>query len=80
MALDIYGQRKARNVARHHQNVNGKRGHTTAAMDKQMNTMCKSLKALGMEMDIEKLPDLGPCDIISELEETNKDENNKKNQ
>jgi len=33
------------------------------AMDKQMETMCKSLKTLGMEMDEVDLPDLGPCDI-----------------
>ncbi len=33
------------------------------AMDTNMQNMCKSLKALGAELDIEKLPDLGPCDI-----------------
>jgi len=32
-------------------------------MDKQMENMCKSLKQLGSEIDIEKLPDLGPCEI-----------------
>lgn len=35
------------------------------AMDQQMENMCKSLKALGMELDEVKLPDLGPCDIVS---------------
>ena len=33
------------------------------AMDSQMVNMCKSLKQLGSEIDIEKLPHLGPCDI-----------------
>jgi len=33
------------------------------AMDKQMVNMCKSLKQLGSEIDIDKLPHLGPCDI-----------------
>lgn len=36
------------------------------AMDTQMQNMCKSLKTLGMEMDVINLPDLGACDI-SEL-------------
>lgn len=35
------------------------------AMDIQMQNMCKSLKALGMELDVVKLPDLGPCDVVS---------------
>ncbi|MFK5914807.1 MAG: serine O-acetyltransferase [Woeseiaceae bacterium] len=35
------------------------------AMDNQMNNMCKSLKSLGTELDIVKLPDLGGCDISS---------------
>lgn len=35
------------------------------AMDEQMNNMCQSIKALGMEIDIVKLPDLGPCEIVS---------------
>jgi serine O-acetyltransferase len=33
------------------------------AMDQQMENMCKSLKALGMEMDEVRMPDLGPCNI-----------------
>ncbi len=33
------------------------------AMDQQMQNMCKSLKALGMELDVVKLPDLGVCEI-----------------
>ena len=33
------------------------------AMDQQMQNMCKSLKALGSEMDEVPLPDLGACDI-----------------
>ena len=28
--------------------------------------MCKSLKSLGSELDVVKLPDLGPCDISSD--------------
>ena len=36
------------------------------AMDQQLETMCKSLKTLGMEIDPVKLPDLGPCEIVSE--------------
>lgn len=35
------------------------------AMDQQLEHMCKSLKALGMEVDSVKLPDLGPCEISS---------------
>ena len=35
------------------------------AMDEQMQNMCKSLKALGMEMDEVRLPDLGACDIAA---------------
>jgi serine O-acetyltransferase len=35
------------------------------AMDQQMEAMCKSLKALGMEIDPVKLPDLGPCEVVS---------------
>lgn len=38
------------------------------AMDQQMQNMCKSLKSLGMEMDVVKLPDLGPCDIKAQPE------------
>ena len=35
------------------------------AMDEQMQNMCNSIKSLGMEIDEVKLPDLGPCDIVS---------------
>ena len=35
------------------------------AMDTQMENMCKSLKTLGMEMEVVELPDLGICDISS---------------
>ncbi|MCG6887109.1 MAG: serine O-acetyltransferase [Proteobacteria bacterium] len=35
------------------------------AMDQQMQNMCKSLKTLGMEMEVVELPDLGACDIAS---------------
>jgi len=35
------------------------------AMDTQMQYMCKSLKSLGTELDIVKLPDLGGCEISS---------------
>jgi serine O-acetyltransferase len=38
------------------------------AMDQQMQNMCKSLKTLGMEMDIVKFPDLGACEIVSATE------------
>jgi len=34
-----------------------------SAMDQQMQNMCQSLKSLGMEMDVVKMPDLGSCDI-----------------
>jgi len=36
------------------------------AMDEQMKNMCQSIKSLGMEIDVVKLPDLGPCDVVSE--------------
>ena len=32
-------------------------------MDKQMENMCKSLKQLGLEVDIDQLPGIGPCEI-----------------
>ena len=35
------------------------------AMDTQMQNMCKSLKSLGTELDVVKLPDLDGCDISS---------------
>jgi serine O-acetyltransferase len=38
------------------------------AMDGQMQNMCKSLKALGSELDEVRLPDLGACDIGSASE------------
>lgn len=34
------------------------------AMDGQLETMCKALKTLGMEIDTDKLPDLGKCEIV----------------
>lgn len=37
------------------------------AMDTQMQNMCKSLKALGMELDVVKLPDLGICDVMTPI-------------
>ncbi len=40
-------------------------GHVHA-MDQQMENMCKSLKTLGMELDEVKLPDLGPCEVVSQ--------------
>lgn len=36
------------------------------AMDLQMQNMCKSLKMLGMEIDPVKMPDLGPCEVVSQ--------------
>ncbi len=35
------------------------------AMDEQMKSMCQSLKALGMELDVTALPDLGACDVVT---------------
>ena len=35
------------------------------AMDTQMQNMCKSLKSLGSELDVVKMPDLDGCDISS---------------
>ncbi len=46
------------------------------AMDQQMQNMCKSIKSLGMEMDVVKMPDLGPCDISGEPAESSKDVQN----
>ena len=45
------------------------------AMDSQMVNMCKSLKQLGSEIDIDKLPHLGPCEIDQQSNE-NTDKNN----
>ncbi|MGD8925682.1 MAG: serine O-acetyltransferase [Thioalkalispiraceae bacterium] len=42
------------------------------AMDEQMQNMCQSIKSLGMEIDEVKLPDLGPCDIVSRKPYQNK--------
>lgn len=36
------------------------------AMDTQMQNMCKSLKSLGSELDVVKLPDLEGCEISSD--------------
>ena len=47
------------------------------AMDKQMKNMCKSLKALGMELDVVKLPDLGPCEEIGQSIKAEEAKNNK---
>lgn len=44
------------------------------AMDQQMENMCKSLKALGMEMDEVRMPDLGSCNI-SAKDSTNSSDN-----
>jgi len=40
------------------------------AMDKQMENMCKSLKQLGSEVDIDTLPHLGPCEIDHQSKNT----------
>jgi hypothetical protein len=45
------------------------------AMDKQMVSMCQSLKQLGSEIDIDKLPHLGPCEIE---EQSNKRDDSEK--
>ena len=45
------------------------------AMDDQMVSMCKSLKQLGSEIDIDKLPNLGPCEIDQQSKARDKDEN-----
>lgn len=42
------------------------------AMDEQMINMCQSLKALGMELDVVKLPDLGPCDVMRDTSKETK--------
>jgi len=49
------------------------------AMDQQMQNMCQSIKSLGMEMDVVKLPDLGPCDISGEPSASLKDSQNEEN-
>jgi len=43
-------------------------------MDKQMESMCKSLKQLGSEIDIDKLPHLGSCEIDQHDTANRKDE------
>ncbi len=35
-------------------------------MDEQMQRMCAALKQLGSEIDVTNLPDLGPCEILSD--------------
>ncbi len=58
------------------------------AMDQQMQNMCQSIKSLGMEMDVVKLPDLGPCDISGDIpadisgsaSDTNQKEKSEENQ
>ena len=55
------------------------------AMDGQMQNMCKSLKALGSELDEVRLPDLGACDISGasepeKLDTPSQEENIKENQ
>jgi len=55
------------------------------AMDQQMQNMCKSLKALGSEMDEVHLPDLGACDISAsttpeKLETAAQNQNSEENQ
>lgn len=56
------------------------------AMDEQMQNMCQSIKSLGMEIDEVKLPDLGPCDIVSrkpyqtKLEEVPQEESQEKSE
>jgi serine O-acetyltransferase len=38
-------------------------------MDQQMQNMCAALKQLGLEVNVTNLPDLGPCEILSETAE-----------
>ena len=38
-------------------------------MDRRMQAMCESLRQLGTEIDVAKMPDLGPCEIVSTAEE-----------
>jgi serine O-acetyltransferase len=38
-------------------------------MDKRMQTMCESLRQLGMEIKVADLPDIGSCEIVSTEEE-----------
>jgi serine O-acetyltransferase len=38
-------------------------------MDKRMQTMCESLRQLGMEVKVTDLPDIGSCEIVSTEEE-----------
>ena len=35
-------------------------------MDERMQAMCAALKQLGTEIDVTNLPDLGPCEILSD--------------
>ncbi len=55
------------------------------AMDGQMQNMCKSLKALGSELDEMELPDLGACEIgvgaeTEKLDAVTPEQNTKENQ
>jgi serine O-acetyltransferase len=38
-------------------------------MDKRMQSMCESLRQLGKEIQVESLPDIGSCEIVSTEEE-----------
>jgi serine O-acetyltransferase len=38
-------------------------------MDKRMQTMCESLRQLGLEIEVGNLPDVGSCEIVSTEEE-----------
>jgi serine O-acetyltransferase len=49
------------------------------AMDSQMQNMCKSLKSLGSELDMVKMPDLGGCDISSSPLPEHVESDNKEN-
>jgi hypothetical protein len=38
-------------------------------MDEKMENMCAALKQLGTEIDVSNLPDLGPCNISSSIQD-----------
>jgi serine O-acetyltransferase len=38
-------------------------------MDKRMQSMCESLRQLGKEIQVESLPDIGSCEIVSTEDE-----------
>jgi hypothetical protein len=46
-------------------------------MDERMETMCRALKQLGMEVDVSSLPELDSCTISSTGKEPNDDETEK---